>query len=168
MKSIRFRYNKYPPSVLYIMVIFAVALGFLVYYVILVFLGIDKGPEYVPAYFSKHTNHAIYMIFGLIPICMMLPAWIAAKLWGSRDEVAQLKLYKNYAVLYFRNEELRIEKGNLKIKVPEPHPHWYTAYILKAPGRRIVLVTSVKEDKETVRARLSLDMAMQELSAYEN
>lgn len=168
IKSIKFRYNKYPPGVLYIMVIFGVALGFLIYYAILMLSGITKGPEYGPVYFRQHSNHAVYLIFGLIPIAMLLPVWIAEKCWGNRDEEAELKLYEDYAVLCFRNKEVRIEKGMLQIKIPKPHPYWYTTYILKAPKHRIVLVTSVKEAKEKRGSWLSLDMAMEKLSAYKS
>ncbi len=38
--------------------------------------------------------------------------------------------------------------------------------VLKFPGHRIVLVTSVKESKEKRSSWLSLDKAMGELSAY--
>ena len=30
-------------------------------------------------YFREHPGHAVYVIFGLIPIAMSLPAWITAK-----------------------------------------------------------------------------------------
>lgn len=166
IKNVRFRYNKYTPGILYIMLIVGVSLGFLSYYLILKASGIWDGPETEPAYFSEHPNHAVYLIFGLIPIVMLLPAWIVAKCWGSRDEEAQLDLYEDYAVLRMGNREIRIEKGKLRIKIPEPHPHWYLTYILKFPDHRIVLVTSVKESKEKRSSWLSLDKAMGELSAY--
>ncbi len=166
MESIKFRCNKYTPVVLYMLLIFGVAFGFSVYYGILLFSGIAKGPEYAPAYFREHSDHAIWLIFGLIPVAMLLPAWIAAKCWGSREEEAQLKLYEDYAVLYWKNKEVYMQKGELRIKIPKPHPHWYKVYILKVPGQRLVLVSSVKEAKEKRGLRLSLDMAMDKLSAY--
>ena len=166
MNIIKFRYNKYPPTILYIMVIFGIAFGFLLYYLILIFSGITKGPKYAPTYFREHTKHAIYLIFGLIPIVMFLPSWIAAKYWGSKEEEALIKMYTDYAILCWKNKEVRIEKGKLHIKRPEPHPHWYTSYILKTPEQRIVLVTSVKEAKEKKNSWLSLDIAMDKLSVY--
>ena len=39
-------------------------------------------------------------------------------------------------------------------------------YILKIPQYRIVLVSSVKENKENNRVRRSLDIAIKELSIY--
>lgn len=166
MKSIKFRYNKYSPGVLYMMLVFGVVLGLLFFYAFLVLSGIEKGPEDGPAYFREHPRHAVYLIFGLIPIAMALPAWIAKKCWSSKEEGAQLEIYEDYAVLCFRNKALRIEKGELCIKIPKPHPYWYTTYILKVPKHRIVLVTSVKEAKEKKGSRLSLDIAMEELSIY--
>ncbi len=166
MESIKFRCNKYAPGVLYVLLIFGVALGFSVYYAILLFFGIAKGPEYAPAYFREHSDHAIWLIFGLIPVAMLLPAWIAAKCWGSREEEAQLELYEDHAVLHWKNKGVTIQKGELHIKIPHPHPYWYKVYILKVPGQRLVLVSSVKEEKEKHGLRISLDMAMDKLSAY--
>ena len=131
MKSIKFRYNKYSPGVLYMMLVFGVVLGLLFFYAFLVLSGMEKGPEYGPAYFREHPKHAVYLIFGLIPIAMALPAWVAKKCWSSKEEEAQLEIYEDYAVLCFRNKELRIEKGELRINIPNPHPYWYTTYILK-------------------------------------
>ena len=166
MRKTEFRCNKYSPGVLYIMLVFGVVLGLLFFYAFLVLSGIEKGPEDGPTYFREHPRHAVYLIFGLIPIAMALPAWIAKKCWSSREEGAQLEIYEDYAVLCFRNKALRIEKGELCIKIPKPHPYWYTTYILKVPKHRIVLVTSVKEAKEKKGSRLSLDIAMEELSIY--
>ena len=42
MKSIKFRYNKYSPGVLYIMLVFGVVLGLLFFYAFLVLSGIEK------------------------------------------------------------------------------------------------------------------------------
>ena len=44
MKRIKFRHNKYSPGVLYILVIFGVAAGLLVFFGFLTISGIDKGP----------------------------------------------------------------------------------------------------------------------------
>ena len=166
MRRITFQCNKYSPGVLYIMVLFGVSLGLLTFYAFLVFSGIEKGPEDGPIYFREHPMHAVYLIFGLIPIAMSLPAWIAAKCWSSREEKALLELYEDHAVLYWKNKELHIKKGALNIKIPKPQPYWYKTYILKIPRRRVVLVGSVKETKEKRRRLLSLDIAIEELSAY--
>ena len=166
MRRITFQCNKYSPGVLYIMVLFGVTLGLLTFYAFLVFSGIEQGPEDGPIYFREHPMHAVYLIFGLIPIAMSLPAWIAAKCWTSKEEEAQLELYEDHAVLYWKNKELHIKKGTLNIKFPKPQPYWYKTYILKIPRHRVVLVGSVKETKEKRRRQLSLDIAIEELSAY--
>ena len=166
MRRITFQCNKYSPGVLYIMVLFGVIVGLLTFYAFLVFSGIEKGPEDGPVYFREHPMHAVYLIFGLISIAMSLPAWIAAKCWSSKEEEAQLELYEDHAVLYWKNKELHIKKGALNIKIPKPQPYWYKTYILKIPRRRVVLVGSVKETKEKRRRLLSLDIAIEELSAY--
>ena len=75
MKRIRFRYNKYRPDVLYILVILGVGLGLLAFFGFLKITGIDKGPEYGPVYFRQHPMHAVYLIFALIPIFMLVPTW---------------------------------------------------------------------------------------------
>ena len=62
--------------------------------------------------------------------------------------------------------EKYILKGELDIKIPKPQPFWYGTYILKFPQHRIVLVSSVKENKEKNRVRRSLDIAIKELSIY--
>lgn len=110
--------------------------------------------------------HAVYVIFGLVPIAMSLPAWIAAKCWSSKDEEAQLELYEDHAVLYWKNKEFLIKKGAVNIKIPKPQPYWYKTYVLKIPGHRVVLVGSIKETKEKRRRLPSLDIAIEEISAY--
>lgn len=166
MKNIKFCYNKYSPSVLYVMVLFGVAIGFLLYDAVLLFSGVLREPEFVPAYFKEHPDHAVYLIFGLLSIAMFLPTWIAIKCWSSKEEEAALNLYENYAVFYFKNKEMRIEKGTLHIKTQTPRLHWYTVYILEVPQQKAVLVSSVKEYKSKRTPFLSLDVAMDALSTY--
>ena len=166
MRRITFQCNKYSPGVLYIMVLFGVIVGLLTFYAFLVFSGIEKGPEDGPVYFREHPMHAVYVIFGLIPITMSLPSLIAAKCWSSKEEEAQLELYEDHAVLYWKNKEFLIKKGAVNIKIPKPQPYWYKTYVLKIPRHRVVLVGSIKEIKEKRRRRPSLDVAMEELSAY--
>ena len=55
MRRIRFRYNKYSPGVLYIMVVLGVTLGLLILYEFIIFSGIAEGPEQGPAYFREHA-----------------------------------------------------------------------------------------------------------------
>lgn len=166
MRKTEFRCNKYSPGVLYMMVIVGVATGLLLFYGFLVVSGIDKGPYDGPIYFQEHPRHAIYLIFFLIPIAMGLPAWIAKKYWSSKEEEGQLELYDEYAVLYWKNKEFKIEKGELQIKIPEPQAIWYSTYLLQFQGHRIVLVNSLKEGKEKRRGACSLDIAISELSPY--
>lgn len=166
MRTISFRYNKYSPRVLYIMVIFAVSLGFLVYYAFLMYSGIGRGPEFAPSYFRENPRHAVYLIFGLIPIALLVPALLAIKCWSSEEEEGQISLSEEYAVLYLKNKEFRIEKGGLHLRHPTARANWYFIYILKFAGRKIVLVSSAKEVKEMGSA-LSLDLAMEQLSFYE-
>ena len=101
MRRITFQCNKYSPGVLYIMVLFGVTLGLLTFYAFLVFSGIEKGPEDGPIYFREHPMHAVYLIFGLIPIAMSLPAWIAAKCWSRKEEEALLDLYEEKKAAFF-------------------------------------------------------------------
>lgn len=168
IKSIKFRYNKYKLGLLYILVIVFVGLGLLAYYTLLEFSGILKGPEFAPPYFREHSDHAIYLIFGLIPISMLLPAWIAVKLWTREEEEAELRFYEDYAVLYRHNSELRIERGGLSITVSKPYPRWYSSYLIKMPKQKIVLVSSAQEHRKNKGYLSTLDNAMYELSAYSN
>ena len=62
-----------------------------------------------------------------------------------------------------RNEKIRIQKGELEIKFPQPQAILYTTYILKLPDQKIVFVGSLKEKK---KSKLSLNIAIKELSAY--
>ena len=166
MKRIKFRHNKYSPGVLYILVIFGVAAGLLVFFGFLTISGIDKGPEYGPIYFREYPIHAVYLIFALIPIFMLFPTWIAKKIWSHEDQEAYIDLYEDYAELTWNDRKVHIKKGELDIKIPKPQPFWYGTYILKIPQCRIVLVSSVKENKENNRVRRSLDIAIKELSIY--
>lgn len=167
MKKIKFRHNKYSPGVLYILVIFGVATGLLAFFGFLTISGIDKGPEYGPIYFREHPIHAVYLIFALIPIFMLFPTWIAKKIWSHEDQEAYIDLYEDYAELNWNDRKVHIKKGELDIKIPKPQPFWYSTYILKIPQYRIVLVSSVKENKEKNRVRRSLDIAIKELTIYE-
>lgn len=169
MAEIKFRYNKHSESMLYFTVISSIILGFLIYAMIIYYSGVIKGPEYLPAYLKKHKKYIIYMIFGLIPICMLVPAWFAAKWWGSKEEEGSLRLYDDFAILYWNGQEIKINKGELSIEFMSPRLKWYVLYILNTQKRKIKLCTSVlewKEDKNN-RFALSLDIAMDKLMYYE-
>lgn len=169
MAEIKFRYNKHSETILYFMIISSIILGFLIYSMIIYYFGIIKGPEYLPLYLKKHKKYVIYLIFGLIPICMLIPVWLAAKYWGSKEEEGSLKLYNDFAVLYWNRQEIKINKGELNIKFMSPRFEWYVLYILNTQKRKIKLCTSVIEWKENKRNRfsLSLDIAMDKLMYYE-
>lgn len=166
MRTVEFRHNKYSPGVLYVMVILGVILGLMAFYGFLVVSGIEKGPEDGSIYFREHPRQAVYLIFALIPVVMLLPTWVAKKIWSHEDLEAHIDFYKDYAELHWKNKKVHIKKGELEIKVPKPQPYWYGTYILKLPYDRIVLVSSIKEDSERKRARRSLDSAIKALSAY--
>lgn len=166
MRKIEFRHNKYSPSVLYVMVILGVILRLMAFYSFLVVSGIEKGPEDDPIYFREYSRQAVYLIFALIPVAMLLPTWLAKKIWSHEDLEAYIDLYEDYTELHWKNEKVHIKKGELEIKVPKPQPYWYETYILKLPYDRIVLVSSIKEASERKRARRSLDSAIKALSAY--
>ena len=163
MRKINFRYNKNTPIRLYIMISLGIAIGFFLYYEFLMFLGIASANE--PQYFKDNPRHAIYLIFGLIPIAMLVPTWITFKFWSREDEDAELELYDDYAILKIKNEKIKIQKGELEIKFPQPQAILYTTYILKLPEQRIVFVGSLKEKK---KSKLSLNVAIEELLDYEN
>ncbi len=171
MGKVIFRYNKRSETSLYFMVILSVVIGFSIYGAIIYYSGIGKGPEYAPAYFRAHKDHAVYFIFGLIPLCLMIPAWIAAKLWGSEEKKGELHLHEEYAVLYYDNKEVRINKGELRMKLVTPRVSWYTLYVLRIPKKKIKLCSSVIEEKEKKKKKnqffdTSLDFAMYKLMYY--
>ena len=161
MRKINFRYNKNTPTLLYIMVIIGIVIGILLCYEFLIYLGFASTNE--PQYFKDHPKHAVYLIFGLIPISMLVPFWIVFKFWSREDEDAELELYDDYAILKMKNEKIRIQKGELEIKFPQPQAILYTTYILKLPEQKIVFVGSLKEKR---KSKLSLNIAIKELSAY--
>lgn len=161
MRKINFRYNKNTPIMLYIMLIIGIAVGFFLYYEFLIYSGIASTNEL--QYFKEHPNHAIYLIFLLIPVTMFLSTWIIFKFWSREDEEAELELYYDYAILKMKNEKIKIQKGELEIKFPQPQAILYTTYILKLPDQKIVFVGSLKEKK---KSKLSLNIAIKELSAY--
>lgn len=162
MRKINFRYNKNTPISLYIMISLGIAIGFFLYYEFLMFLGIASPNE--PQYFKDNPRHAIYLIFGLIPVTMFLSTWIVFKFWSREDEEAELELYDDYAILKMRNEKIKIQKGKLEIKFPQPQAILYTTYILKTPDQKIVFVGSLKEKR---KSNISLKLAMEELLDYE-
>ena len=162
MRKINFRYNKNTPISLYIMISLGIAIGFFLYYEFLMFLGITSANE--PQYFKDNPRHAIYLIFGLIPVTMFLSTWIVFKFWSREDEEAELELYDDYAILKMRNEKIKIQKGKLEIKFPQPQAILYTTYILKTPDQKIVFVGSLKEKR---KSNISLKLAMEELLDYE-
>ncbi|WP_462247038.1 hypothetical protein [Parvimonas micra] len=162
MRKINFRYNKNTPIRLYIMISLGVAIGFFLYYEFFMFLGIASPNE--PQYFKDNPRHAIYLIFGLIPVTMFLSTWIVFKFWSREDEEAELELYDDYAILKMRNEKIKIQKGKLEIKFLQPQAILYTTYILKTPDQKIVFVGSLKEKR---KSNISLKLAMEELLDYE-
>ena len=97
---------------------------------------------------DRYPRHAIYLIFSLIPIAMGLPAWIAKKYWSSKEEEGQLELYDEYAVLYWKNKEFKIEKGELQIKIPEPQAIWYSTYLISGTQNCIGQLLERRQRKE--------------------
>ena len=95
---------------------------------------------------------------------MLVPTWIAFKFWSREDEEAELELYDDYAILKMRNEKIKIQKGKLEIKFPQPQAILYTTYILKTPDQKIVFVGSLREKR---KSNMSLKLAMEELLDYE-
>ncbi len=162
MRKINFRYNKNTPISLYIMISLGIAIGFFLYYEFLMFLGIASPNE--PQYFKDNPRHAIYLIFGLIPVTMFLSTWIVFKFWSREDEEAELELYDDYAILKMRNEKIKIQKGKLEIKFPQPQAILYTTYILKTPEQKIVFINSLRKKR---KSNISLKLAMEELLDYE-
>ena len=162
MRKINFRYNKNTPISLYIMISLGIAIGFFLYYEFLMFLGIASANE--PQYFKDNPRHAIYLIFGLIPVTMFLSTWIVFKFWSREDEEAELELYDDYAILKMRNEKIKIQKGKLEIKFPQPQAILYITYILKTPEQKIVFINSLREKR---KSNISLKLAMEELLDYE-
>lgn len=162
MRKINFRYNKNTPISLYIMISLGIAIGFFLYYEFLMFLGIASPNE--PQYFKDNPRHAIYLIFGLIPVTMFLSTWIVFKFWSREDEEAELELYDDYAILKMRNEKIKIQKGKLEIKFPQPQAILYTTYILKIPEQKIVFINSLRKKR---KSNISLKLAMEELLDYE-
>lgn len=168
MSEIKFRYNKHSEFMLYFMIISSVIFGLFLYILVIYYLGIINGPQYAPVYFRNHPQQALYIIFGLIPIFMLLPVWISTKFWGSKDEEGSIHLYKDFAVLYCRNQEIKINKGELSIKSMTPPLGWYTLYILKISKKKIKLCSSIIEKKEdrNKKINLSLESAMNRLMYY--
>lgn len=166
MNTIKFRYNKYSPSVLSIMIILGVVFGLLIQPVILYFLGITTDPRKSSVYFNAHPQYAVYLIFALIPIVMIVPTWLLARYWRSKEEEAEIHLYEDYAVLYYGNKEVHINKGELKISIKSPRIKWYNVYLLKTPKNKIIFTTSGVEKKARKKSDLSLDIAMDKLMYY--
>lgn len=168
MSEIKFRYNKHSEFMLYFMIISSVIFGLFLYILVIYYLGIINGPQYAPVYFRNHPQHALYIIFWLIPIFMLLPVWISARFWGSRDEEGCIYLYEDFAVLYYRNQEIKVNKGELSIKSMTPILGWYILYILKISKKKIKLCSSIIEKKEdrNKKINLSLESAMNRLMYY--
>ncbi len=168
MNVVNFRYNKYSESTLYIMILLNILIGLLIYAAIMYYSGIARGPEYAPEYFRTHTEHAVYFMFGLLPVFTLIPMWMGFKSWGRSEKTGRIDLYEDYAVIYFDNKEICINKGELRIKSASPRSHWYNLYILKIPKKKIKFCTSIIESKEK-RGNvfgLSLDIAMDRLEYY--
>lgn len=168
MYTIKFRYNKYSQNILYIMIIFGIAIGLLIHWIILDFLGINSQNGQIIQYFQKNSKIAIYMIFGLIPICMLVPVFIAFKLWGLKDEVASIELYENYFILNYSNKKIKVNKGDLIIKITSPSSYLYVVYKLKLPNEKINFVNSIKEQRENknIETEPSLNIAIEKLMFY--
>ena len=63
-----------------------------------------------------------------------------------------------------RNEKIKIQKGKLEIKFPQPQAILYTTYILKTPEQKIVFINSLRKKR---KSNISLKLAMEELLDYE-
>ncbi len=169
MSTIKFRYNKYSDKFFVFLSFLVLITGLFLWATIIYFSGITKGPEYALEYFKKHTNHAIYLMFGSIPFCLGLPLWFTFLWWKRKDEEALLQLYENYAILYYRNNKIRINKGELVINTKYNRIQTQLSTTLKISGKKINFTSSYLEKKEKRKAKeeLSLDVAIEKLMYYE-
>lgn len=169
LQEIRFRHNKHSQNALYLSLIIFVFLGLFACYLILDLIGITKGTmQEVPQYFKDHPDHAIYTIFVTIILSMSISALIPFLWWRSEDEEAILRLWDSYAILIYKGQEIRIDKGSLKIELLKARGSNLYCYRLKIPGRSILLNPSRIEKRKSSHIHFSsLEMAMDSLYYYE-
>ncbi|WP_156285861.1 hypothetical protein [Oceanivirga salmonicida] len=130
--EIKFRYNKYSHRIFQLVLVLAVFAG------LFLDIFIINGLEYI-SYFDAHPKYAIYVIFGSIPVFMFTPAIITYLWWRKKDEQATLKLYENHAILYYKDREIMINKGQFKLTIESGF------CILKTPIEKICMHYSIKE-----------------------
>lgn len=86
MNTIYFRYNKHSHYLLYFMVIFGIVVGLVLDAYLLNISGITKGPEFIPDFLRGREDVALYIIFGSIPIAMLLPTFLLTDFGEKRKK----------------------------------------------------------------------------------
>lgn len=167
MNTIYFRYNKHSHYLLYFMVIFGIVVGLVLDAYLLNISGITKGPEFTPDFLRGREDVALYIIFGSIPIAMLLPTFFAYRFWGKAEEKASIRFWEDHAILYYRNKEMLINRGKVKIDILTGKATLYDTYKVILPERKIYFHNSIIEKKEKKGKVLSLDIAMQRLVFFE-
>src|SRR3712207_4565272 len=134
MNTIYFRYNKYSPNVLYFLLVIGISAGLtLDTWLLNIFLG--EGP--VTPFLQKYSQIVVLFIFVSIPVSMLLPAFFAYRFWGKEEEEASIRFFSDYAILYYRNKEIFMKKGEIKVTFLKPQAILYLTYKLKTPQAKI-------------------------------
>ena len=167
INEITFRYNKHSQISLYVSLILGVVIGMMLCRVILDVSGVlNENMQEVPDYFKNNPQHAVFFIFGTLALSVIFGAGLAFWWWRSKDEEASLKMWKEYAVLYYKGEEIPIHIGELDIEVVRARAGRHCVYILNLPNKKIMLNASRIEKYDAKRKYSSLEVAMNSLMHY--
>ncbi len=182
MKTIEFKYNKYAPGILLMLIFFGLVLvGFGIFMLLNNYMGLND--PILPPFFQKHS--IMILVIGILPcfIWFVLAIFPACRIWLKyTQKQGKFDFHENDADLFFNNTRLRIERGSFWIETKainfgggghSPMFPNLKKYCITIGEEKRWLIESYTEgfEKTTFMQRLrgyhpetSLVLAMQELS----
>lgn len=162
MTEIIFSYNRLSHRVLNFMIIVGQFISLILVWLFLYFLGITNY-ETAPAFFQENPDIAVWIIFLSIPFFMLSTAFIIFKFWSRKEDKACIRLWKEYAILYYRGEEIMINKGEISTEqlTSRKKAIFYDTYILKIQKRKIIFDKCIL--KKGKKREKTLSFAMKKL-----
>lgn len=166
MDSVVFYHSRGSHYTLYWMVILAAVLGLGLDILLLHLTGISKGPEFAPAFIQEDPRLGIWIIFGSIPIFMLIPVFLAIMIWGKAIEKSGIEFREKEALLSYQGRKIRIPFGEAEILPMTRRTSLCHSYQIRTPQEKIIFTTPLGRVKEHSDDMLSLDEVMGRLELH--
>lgn len=154
-----FYHNRWSHRFLYFLVILACFSGLALDMFLLDVTGISRGMEFAPAFVQSDPRMGVWIIFGSIPIFILLPFFVVFRFWSRAQERAVIEFREQDAVLSYRGRKIVLDPKETKIRKLFSRVTLFYQYEIRTPQEKILLTAPIKSAKKG-SGIFSLDEAM--------